>query len=434
MEEKEWKRIRKITSQPSLVWGGGLLRNRLERFSKNKKRNAIISCSIIGIILLIGVIYLYRTYALYEEKKEFNVLKGRVPDFLNDVTLALTLDDKPIEKIPEKNSNPYAIRVTCNQGEGVWNVENWGIEVKHIEGKEVKCKIAFSTLKANESIFQFDYIGKEEAISLPSGKYKLEVWGAQGGVGGSHIEEKSQRGGLGGYSKGEITINNDEIIYINVGGQGSNQQEENKEIFGGYNGGGKGLGGAYSGGGATHIAKISGLLATLEQKKESILIVAGGGGGNARNDDTPQDDSEYAYGGSGGGFKGKDGINSYHENLYGYIGTGATQTEGGENIASKVKGLFGLGDNYSSTFDSGAGGGGGFYGGGGSSRHHAGGGGGSGYIGNPSLINKEMYCFNCEANNKVNTKTISTTNVSNEAISQYAKQGNGYAKITYLGK
>ena len=45
-----------------------------------------------------------------------------------------------------------------------------------------------------------------------------------------------------------------------------------------------------------------------------------------------------------------------------------------------------------------------------------------------------MYCYNCEESSEINTKTIRTTNASVDAISNYAKKGNGYAKITYLGK
>ena len=32
-------------------------------------------------LLVLGGITLYKTFALYEEKKEFNVLQGRIPDF-----------------------------------------------------------------------------------------------------------------------------------------------------------------------------------------------------------------------------------------------------------------------------------------------------------------------------------------------------------------
>ena len=54
----------------------------------------------------------------------------------------------------------------------------------------------------------------------------------------------------------------------------------------------------------------------------------------------------------------------------------------------------------------------------------------SGYIGNPSLTDKAMYCYNCEESTEVSTKTISTTCTSETPKENCTKQGNGYAKIT----
>ena len=79
-----------------------------------------------------------------------------------------------------------------------------------------------------------------------------------------------------------------------------------------------------------------------------------------------------------------------------------------------------------------AGGGGGYYGGGASNQ--AGAGGGSGYIGNTLLTNKVMYCYNCTESTDTSTKTISTTCTNATATEKCSKQGNGYAKITYIGE
>lgn len=45
-----------------------------------------------------------------------------------------------------------------------------------------------------------------------------------------------------------------------------------------------------------------------------------------------------------------------------------------------------------------------------------------------------MTCYNCTTSNDESTKTISTTNVSSTATSDYAKSGNGYARITFIGE
>ncbi len=53
----------------------------LKKFSKNKKLTT--SLILLGLFFLIGGGFLiYRTFALYSENKEFNVIKGRVPEFI----------------------------------------------------------------------------------------------------------------------------------------------------------------------------------------------------------------------------------------------------------------------------------------------------------------------------------------------------------------
>ena len=311
-------------------------------------------------------------------------------------------------------------------------MDTWGVEINQIEENKVKCDISFTTLKNNE-VFEFDYKGKEETISLSSGRYKLEVWGAQGG-------KINVTGGYGGYSVGEITLDSSTVLYINVGGKGAGYGSGIR--YGGYNGGGNGNCSQQvgtGGGGATHIAKVSGLLSTLENKKNDILIVAGGGGGNGNQVDS--------VGGSGGGITGNNGLNNdTTSNTTNYTGTGGTQSTGGKYYGppkvsdETTNGSFGQGGNNYDELAScgnigcgGSGGGGGFYGGGGSGRGHSGAGGGSGYIGNTLLKNKSMYCYECETSEAEDTKTVSIETTNEKATSQVAKIGNGYAKITYLG-
>ncbi len=76
---------------------------KLENLKKNKKRNKIIISSIIGILLIIASIMLYKTYAFYEEKKSFNVLKGRIPYFSKEYKETLLHGTDPVlgsEMIP----------------------------------------------------------------------------------------------------------------------------------------------------------------------------------------------------------------------------------------------------------------------------------------------------------------------------------------------
>lgn len=257
----------------------------------------------------------------------------------------------------------------------------------------------------------FEYAGPSQYVVPKTGNYKLEVWGAQG------ASKAGKIAGFGGYSVGTISLNQGDILYVNVGGQ------PDDSASGGYNGGGghsnySGGGTCSSGGGATHIATKSGVLSTLASYQDSILIVAGGGAGLDTTYDTK--------GASGGGYIG----NSSDTSSYG-TAIGGSQTAGGiAGNASASNGSFGQGGQQTSVSSSGGGGGGGFYGGAGG--HGSGGGGGSGYIGNSLLTNKEMYCYNCAESDDEDTKTISTTCADSKPKKNCAKKGSGYARITLI--
>ena len=276
----------------------------------------------------------------------------------------------------------------------------------------------------------------EQTYTVPAtGTYKLEVWGAQGGS--TTYSSKTYRGGYGGYSVGSISLTKGQKLYINVGGAGKGGASSST-FAGGYNGGGaitQTNGSDHyhaSGGGATHIATVSGLLSTLSSKTSNILIVAGGGGGGYVHTYS----TDYtSIGGEGGGIKGTDSTTAASN---GKQGLGGTQTAGGKykgssETTSTIFGSFGKGGTPSASW--GSAGGGGYYGGGASygetsSNGNTGGGGGSGYIGNSSLTNKAMYCYNCTTSTATATKTNTTTNVSSTPTANYAKSGAGAAKIT----
>lgn len=228
---------------------------------------------------------------------------------------------------------------------------------------------------------QFEYTGDIQHIELLPGKYKIECYGAQGQSFFNGI------GGKGGYAQGILTVYDKETLYICVGGWGQNADN------GGYNGGE----GGQPGGGATHVAKRTGLLKTLADYKDDVIIVAGGGGG-----------AERTRGGDGGGLVGGDGSGSYSSIIS--HGKGGTQTTGGaagesSNYGLAVPGGFGYGGVGDTWYDYGSTGGGGWYGGGGVT-YAGGAGGGSSYIGHRHL-----------------TETSTTAGL---------KEGNGYAIITAI--
>ena len=270
----------------------------------------------------------------------------------------------------------------------------------------------------------FAYTGdvQEFDVILP-GRYKLEVWGAQGG--GKHQNTNCGIAGRGGYSSGTINLNIGDKLYVYVGGKGictllNGITDE------GYNGGGYGwsnTGGASdvpcSGGGASDIRLVKASQGAWydlnhsswieDQSLLSRIIVAGGGGGGGMDVETA---------GSGGGLSGVAAN-----------GAAGTQTTGhafGKGADSTV-------ENGSNASYGGPGAGGGWYGGQLSSWKGAGG--GSGFIYTSSTTNlpvgysvlPKYYLTNAQSidgNNLMPTHDGSSTMTGNE--------GDGYVKITYL--
>ena len=318
-----------------------------------------------------------------------------------------------------------------------------------------------------EIVYTSGVVNKEE-IFVPecSGKYQLEVWGAQGGS-----YSTTYRGGFGGYSVGVTSVEAGTNIYIHVGGAPVDSNTVNQSRSGGYNGGGDSVARNdavnNAGGGATHIALIPGTLRELEANKgtlvsdqyyesDRILIVAGGGGGAGF-----YSASRNGTGGSGGGYKGTSGRFNAADNCESY-GNGGTQLAQGTYYispghwysgAAVPSGGFGYGST-GDTYVGGNGGGGGFFGGRGNSCI-GGGGGGSGYIASAALVQNtsseivnKLYCYGCEESNELKTYTVNTSGTtthsgdrnpectngySSTPLSGCAKAGGGYARITFLG-
>ncbi len=125
---------------------------KLEKFKETIKKKTGMMIFICFVVLLCTVIVVFRSFALYEEKKEFDVIKGRVPDQNYDVLFAFTLEDEDgnktnIENVPEGTN--YEVTVSCDKGAtGEWNYEEWGPLIKNLTNARTKCKINFGPSKA----------------------------------------------------------------------------------------------------------------------------------------------------------------------------------------------------------------------------------------------------------------------------------------------
>ena len=415
-------------------------------FAQNKQNGGgfllLSKISFYGTTLILIVLIL--VLSLKFNKKTEN----KIIEEVSNEYIASYFDGEYQNEIPGKDDGYVVDKIVCDNGAtATWNTEEWGINIRNAT-KKIKCSIYF----VFKTEYVFDYTGSEQVFTVPkTGTYKIETWGAQGGNAYDSVSATTISGGYGGYSVGNIILNEKSILYLNVGQKGIDNcnTTDNSTCLGGYNGGGYGRGDnpkavSSSGGGATHVATSSGLLASLSSCVNNILIVSGGGGGSgyvygALGNDSQRVDGQ---GGSGGGFKGNDGLDNWgigmgKDNTYGFLGTGATQVSGGYVTTSGTPrtdlfGTFGQGGNQYQQCCGGAGGGGGYYGGGGSARCHSGAGGGSSYIGNILLTEKAMYCYNCEKSSEESTKTISTTCAEETPAANCAKKGNGYARITFI--
>ena len=298
-----------------------------------------------------------------------------------------------------------------------------------------------------------------ETYKVPyTGKYKIELWGAQGSGGGWDCYKfscssdgkrdvecagYSNHGGKGGYVSGEIQLTAGEELIFTIGKTSNNtylnrvndpKNDKLVMVTGGCNGGGKGLTGwepmTGAGGGASDV-RYKGT-----DLKNRIMVAGGGGGaggGCGGND--------YS-GGAGGNLTGGDGTASTTPS-----GKGGTQTGGGEpssyiRTTNKAWGSFGNGggaDSYSGgTARPGPGGGGGYYGGG-EGYHYAGAGGGSsfisGYTGCVAVGTNGNPKSNCNNNTTDNSCSVHFSGkvFTNGTMQAGVREGHGLGKITFIG-
>ena len=312
----------------------------------------------------------------------------------------------------------------------------------------------------------------------------MEAWGASGGhavkpdVDNYNNKDVSTwdiiEGGRGGYASGTIYLNQGDVLYYAIGGEGGSFIDDDVTTLnstggvepGGFNGGGAGAGRSYgndtksvvysgAGGGATHFARAlpndlsEGVLENYATQRGDVLLVAGGGGGSGTSHNiTNPGWCTYGAGGSGGGAEGQGNYNYYAEPGRRTVTYGGTQTTGGtfgptssSYTAVGKNGIFGKGGWGVNAGDDLNGGGGGWFGGAAGSR--MGGSGGSGYV-NTSLLSDGL---NITGNvNTFTTKDGSTvvqpteipiydgaTGVQPGSKTMIGNQGNGFGRITYLG-
>ena len=100
---------------------------KLEGFKENTKKKIIVISFAVLCLLLIAGVYLYTSYAFYEETKNFNVINGSVED-PGDLYFAYYVDGKVSRTMPSRNTG-YTLDTTNSSCDNVvtvdWDYSKW---------------------------------------------------------------------------------------------------------------------------------------------------------------------------------------------------------------------------------------------------------------------------------------------------------------------
>ena len=293
-------------------------------------------------------------------------------------------------------------------------------------------------------------------LSIPTGIYKIELYGASGGtptnattIRDDNLNCMSQeivkifRGnsecnpmnspGAGGYISGVISLFKPTTFFLHIGGKGeyriveSGSSSEDSELpenrpKGGYNGGGDATGfiyGSSGGGGGTDIR------AEVDDYWHRIIVAGGGGGIDDMTTETDNDGS----GGAGGYPKGQNC----------FIAS-KLSSEGGATQDSGYSFFQGESAYYLETTSDLAGSGGGWFGGSFCKNANAGGSGGSSYIlTNSSFIPTGNITVKDKADDIIDSKEYAFNNQSPYLFYdiKYAngiRSGDGFARLTIISQ
>ena len=322
-----------------------------------------------------------------EASSEF---KGNIP------FMAQTTDKRYVQIVKPNVAATFKAEDETNKPRTAWGTlkpYSFSVDKNQVVSKDITSDADFYYLAR-----LFSFKGSTESFTVPvDGTYTLECWGAGPTQGGK--------------SEGNYQAQKNQILYICVGGRGTNGSKSVVGV-GGYNGGGNGgwSPGYTNGGGgsgATHICQQDGLLKDLKTAYDNnqLLMVAGGQGGNIGS----------AAGPYGGGIEG-----GKPTSWSGAVHAAATQSSGyafgtGQKGRNGTRGTNGGGEGS-------GGSGGGLYGG--YAPQHTGtnsnssGGGGSGYV-NAKLVNGQTIAGN-------------QSFLSPSGVSETGHAGHGAALITWL--
>lgn len=195
-----------------------------------------------------------------------------------------------------------------------WSINPDSSTLDYVDGEEVLKLTSSHTTKDLYAVWmksEYPYTASVQTFTVPlDGRYKVELWGAQGGAYGSYLS-------AGAYTSGDIELTKDENLYVYVGRHG---MDSSRYVFNyGYQNYGN------TGGGSTDIRVTGGNWDNTTSLNSRIMVAAGGGGAGGLN----SYDSGTPYGGAAGGLSGYRGGPCISNKTTTHNGaTGATQTSG----------------------------------------------------------------------------------------------------------
>ena len=139
------------------------------------------------------------------------------------------------------------------------------------------------TMRVYQALTTYSYTGGSQTFDvIATGRYKVELWGAQAGSGGQGLCSGGLggSGGGGGYIQAMVDLTAGESFTVVVGGAGGNAAYSGNYGVGGYNGGTNGA----SAGGVSGAGGGGGGATTFRTSSTTYLRANGGGGGGGGAD------------------------------------------------------------------------------------------------------------------------------------------------------
>ena len=138
-------------------------------FQKDKKKQPIIIVFSIGLVLLIAGIIFYRTYSLFEETEEYDVIKGSVPEYFDsyDIKINFKVDGVSVNQAPTREDKKGVESITCDKGAmGSWDYYHWNFNVGSLSQTKTTCTVNFVTRYTEDILNGTDPVLKDELIPV----------------------------------------------------------------------------------------------------------------------------------------------------------------------------------------------------------------------------------------------------------------------------